>query len=264
MKIAIKIAANYYLICFFSIASIGLQAAEPTASNIPYGERIDNGPKSNYRQLLDVYQASSGKPTPVFIWAHQNVPFGTQGFKEVPDVFMELLKNGISVISWESVVRVTTKEEVFTMWADARKMLSWVKKNAELYNLDTNRIIIGGHSRGSYASWELAHSNEPGIKCIYYADAVVDITAKVDGFDGKNTVGDFITLNSPPICLAFGYNQENLPNGNNHNPKYGVAIVNIYEKLGIKEKATCIQGIGYKNRYNYLLQFCKTLIIERK
>ncbi|MGC9375823.1 MAG: hypothetical protein ACP5DQ_12370 [Bacteroidales bacterium] len=260
MKITKEKFLTYLLVCLTMILCTEVQAANPTKSNIPYGEGIDNGPKSNYRQLLDVYQTTSNEPAPVFIWAHQNVPFGKQGFKNVPDVFDELLKNGISVISWESVVRVTTKEEVFTMWDDAKKVLEWVEENASLYNLDTNKIIIGGHSRGSYASWELAHSKEPGIKGIYYADAVVDITATVDGYNGKNTVGDFITVNSPPICFAFGFTEENLPKDNNHNPKYGVAVVEVYEKLGIKEKATCIQGIGFKKRYNYLLDFVNEVL----
>jgi hypothetical protein len=260
MKISNQTKLVFFIVCLFMFKGIGLKASSPTASNIPYGEGIDKGSKSNYRQLLDVYQAPSDKPTPVFIWAHQNVPFGAAGFKKVPEVFNDLLENGISAISWESVVRVTSKEEVITMWDDAKKVFAWVKENAETYNLDTNKIIIGGHSRGSYASWVLAHSNKPGIRGIYYADAVVDIAATVDGYEGKNTVGEFITVSSPPILLTFGFTEEKLPKDNNHNPKYGKAIVKVYEGLGIKDKATCIEGIGFKNRYNYLLKFCNDIL----
>jgi hypothetical protein len=57
------------------------------------------------------------------------------------------------------------------------------------YHLDMGKVIIGGHSRGTIASWHLAQSGDPGILGIYYGDAAGNL-------DDVNALDDKVTASS--------------------------------------------------------------------
>ena len=77
----------------------------------------------------------------------------------------DLKEVGISTVSWESVVLPDgSPEDLETGWNDANLMIAWIRENKEIYNLDTDNIIIGGRSRGSVFNWQLAHSEDSAIK----------------------------------------------------------------------------------------------------
>lgn len=116
------------------------------------------GGTGNARQVLDLYRAASATvsdPGPIYIWAHPN---GTTYRGNIPSdsIRQQLLGQGISVISWESHANLTPTNEA-EVTADAYLMLQYVRNNAAKLGLDPNRIVLGGSSRGTYASWKIGH-----------------------------------------------------------------------------------------------------------
>jgi pimeloyl-ACP methyl ester carboxylesterase len=229
-------------------------------TDISYGEGIIS---NNYKQLLDLYQAPSDQPSPVYIWAHGN----NRNFKYTNDLFrlIDPMAEGISVVSWESVVLIDTEDavakvlETQTMWRDSIKVYTWVTNNAEAYNLDTNNIFVGGFSRGSWAGWDLAHSGLPGIRGVYYIGANVDVDLFFSPpYEGKSFCSNFITVNSPPISMVYSTYQEFSEPGLPHSPSFGIDITNVYHSLGIGSKTRVVRGESFANLYDYLIDFILT------
>lgn len=206
---------------------------------------ISYGPES--RQWLNIYQAPSPDPTPIYIWAHANNHTASDTRE-----FVDYLKaEGISTISWESLPRIRDMGAAEIIWSDAEVMFQWVKENAKDYNLDAENIIIGGHSRGTAASWQLAHSLDPAIKGIYYIDAVLPMD--------NPAIHDQIKAKSPPIMITYWCTPEN-PQNNIHDPEYGLAVKARYKELGIGKKAKIIHSIPYETLYEYIVDFCKSVL----
>lgn len=165
----------------------------------------------------------------------------------------KLLNNGISVISWESIKQMDDSNYMDIL-NDADLMFEWFKENAQTYNIDTTKIIIGGHSRGTIANWRLAHSGDAGIKGIYYGDAAGNLD------DVNDLLGNIITTNSPPIRLS--YTQNKTTNDGQHDPNEGQKIIDIYRSLGfIEEDSRMLLNQGYPSMselgfYDNLLSFC--------
>ena len=129
--------------------------------------------------------------------------------------------------------------------ADAKVMFAWVKENAETYNLDVDKIIIGGQSRGSFVSWELAHSQDAGIVGIYMGQAL-------PGNSFNQRLLKPITKNAPPIFLAY----RKAPGvvGDNHKPEHGLEVLKRYQELDIGNRADLVHSLS-KTKNNEVMQF---------
>jgi acetyl esterase/lipase len=164
-----------------------------------------------------------------------------------------LLDNDISVISWESIKQMDGLNYLAIM-DDADLMFQWVKDNAQAYNIDTTKIIIGGHSRGTIASWRLAHGGDTGIIGIYHGDAAGNLD------DVNDVLGDLVTSQSPPIRMA--YTQNFALNDGQHDPNEGQKIIDLYNALGFSaEDSKLLTDQGYPSMtalgfYSDLLPFC--------
>ena len=77
-----------------------------------YHLSIQYGDTSNYTggdgQWLNIYQAASSNPTPVFIWAHGNGHTYMDAHEMYEPFITNLLSNDISVISWESIKQINS------------------------------------------------------------------------------------------------------------------------------------------------------------
>lgn len=219
--------------------------------NILYGS-VENY-SGNDGQWLNVYQAASEVPTPVFIWAHGNGHTYMDAHEKYESFITLLLERGISVVSWESIKQMDDSNYMDIL-DDADRMFQWVKENAQTYNLDMTQVIIGGHSRGTIASWRLAQSGDSGIKGIYHGDAAGNLD------DVNDALGNLITVNSPPICMS--YNQNKITNDGQHDPNEGQKIIDIYRNLGFSEDdSRLLVNQGYPSMielgfYDNLLPFC--------
>lgn len=171
-------------------------------------ESFNYGTTGESRQVLDLYRAASAtveNPGPVYLWAHPN---GTTYRANLPSANLrtQLGERGVSVISWESHATLTQANEA-EVTSDAALMLDWVRTNAARLGLDANRIVLGGASRGTFASWKIGHdpANASFIKCMFMKQALPgSVDATQPGDTPPNTVGgrppsEWVTASSPKI-----------------------------------------------------------------
>lgn len=213
-------------------ASLLLLVFSPCAFAIDWDfNNVSYGPED--RQWMNIALPDTNGPHGIFFWAHPN---GSTAFDLAQDSANAMLQNGYAVISWESVERLQTNEDVEVSWADAQIVFDFVRANAANWNLDPGNILIGGRSRGSVASWQLAHSAHPAIKGIYMYNALPE-SVWVGGNDPWVAL---VTEQSPPTYLVYGpsWGHEDA-----HRPDNVIPIQQRYESLGIADRFTLYQDM---------------------
>jgi hypothetical protein len=209
------------------------------------GPYLKNDPR---RQHLHIRQAEGPGPHPVYFFAHGNGGEAS-GLGDIPAA--TITDAGYTLISWESVTYLESEdiETTTTCWSDASLVMQWAKDNHEKYNLDVDRFIIGGRSRGSLCSWLVAHETfvDATIIGIYMYGALPD--GIWDAPEVWSPV-DEVTANSPPAWL--GYSADCGPEGithdctlddDIHNPRHGLTIADAYADLGIGDKIEVVDGL---------------------
>ncbi|MBK1880433.1 sialate O-acetylesterase [Pelagicoccus mobilis] len=240
-----KMTAKYLLafVCAMSLFTTALFGQDssgasvrktPTHSHVSYG--------SEERQWLNLYLPSGNEPAPVYLYAHHNTATADDVLSSWAD---PTVASGIAIVSWESIAKIQGRADFKTCAADAKMMFAWVKENAATYNLDINKIFIGGQSRGSIVSWELAHSQAPGIAGIYMGQAL-------PGQSYSERMLEPITKNAPPIFLA--YRKEPGAEGDIHDAAHGIGIVERYKELGIGNRAELVHSLNQTSD-NQVMQF---------
>jgi hypothetical protein len=192
--------------------------------HIPYGT---DDPE---RQWLNIHLAyDQSKPMPIYLFAHGNGG-SADGMSEKE--LNAIANEGYATVSWESIPTISGADEAGIGIADAQVMFEWVIANADTYNLDPDHIVVGGRSRGSIISWQLAHGNHPSIKGIYMYNALPQ-GAWQDV--GTWSPVDEITIDSPITYLVYG---PDFDDDDGHNPVYVDPVLARYEELGIGGKIT--------------------------
>ncbi|MDT0595238.1 alpha/beta hydrolase-fold protein [Glaciecola petra] len=192
--------------------------------HIPYGTDDPN------RQWLNIHLAyDQSTPMPIYLLAHGNGG-SADGVSE--NELHALANEGYATISWESIPTISNSDEGAIGIADAQVMFEWVIANADTYNLDPDHIVVGGRSRGSIISWQLAHSNHPSIKGIYMYNALPQ-SAWQDV--GTWSPVDEITIDSPVTYLVYG---PDFDDDDGHNPVNVDPLLARYDELGIGDKIT--------------------------
>jgi hypothetical protein len=102
------------------------------------------------RQFLNIYLADTVDPAPVYFFSHPN---GKTAYDVPQDAADTIHGEGYTLVSWESIEQMSTApEDTLTAWSDAQIAYDWIRANAATYNIDPDRIVIAGRSRGSIAS----------------------------------------------------------------------------------------------------------------
>jgi len=223
-------------VCALSLLPNALFGQEKT----PTHSRVSYGPED--RQWLNLYLPSGSDPAPVFLYAHHN---GSTADDVKSSWANPTLAEGTAIVSWESIAKVQGLSDFQICTADAKVMFAWVKENAATYNFDINKIIIGGQSRGSFVSWELAHSRDASIVGIYMGQAL-------PGKSFNERLLEPITKKAPPIFLA--YRKEPGVVGDNHDPAHGLRVLGRYKKLGIGNRAELVHSLN-DTKDNQVMQF---------
>ena len=223
-------------VCALSLLPVALfgQVKTPTHSRVSYGPED--------RQWLNLYLPSGNEPTPVFLYAHHN---GSTADDVQSNWADSTVAAGIAIVSWESIAKVQGMADYQVCTADAKVMFAWVKENAATYNLDINKIFIGGQSRGSIVSWELAHSLDPGIAGIYMGQAL-------PGQSFSERMLEPITKNAPPIFLA--YRKEPGAEGDIHDAAHGLRVVEKYKEVGLGDSAELVHSLS-ETKNSQVMQF---------
>jgi hypothetical protein len=178
----------------------------------------------------------------VFLYAHHNGSTADDVKSSWAD---PTVAAGTAIVSWESIAQVKGLPDFQTCAADAKVMFAWVKENAATYNFDIDKIFIGGQSRGSFVSWELAHSRDPSIVGIYMGQALPGKTL-------NERLLEPITKMAPPIFLA--YRKEPGVVGDIHDPAHGLRVLERYKELGIGDEAELVHSLNDTSD-NQVMQF---------
>ncbi len=239
-------------------------------SNHNYGQEV-NGGSAIARQVLDLYRGNIPASTrcPVYIYAHSNgegVTYRTQLPSDSRR--LELINNGIAVISWESWQNLNdqNQDEVLD---DADLMLRWVIEKGPALGLDPTRIVLGGSSRGTYASWRIGQTpaNAQRIRGMFMKNALpASVPQTLCGTtDVPNTIDDkaprdWVTASSPRI--QFVHHPANINgactpyNDRFHSEYNSRPVMDAYAEKGIASRASRIldaPNVGAMD--NYLVAF---------
>lgn len=143
------------LIALLALASapVGFaQAPDPVALSVAY--RVDADitylEADGYESKLDLYlPRAPGGPWPTLLYIHGGGWIG--GTKEGASMlFLPYLAAGWAVVNVE--YRLARNALAPGAVEDVRCALRWVRRNAERYNFDPERIVASGHSAGGHLS----------------------------------------------------------------------------------------------------------------
>lgn len=195
---------------------------------------VKYGIEDSDRQWLNVSLAGTAEPSPVYIFAHSN---GSTANNMSQGQLDAIASAGYATVSWESIPNVSSPEQLITVWADSFVVLDWLRANAALYNIDPDRIIIGGRSRGSGSSWPLMHSGDPAILGGYFYNGLPE------GFWQAPTIWTpvvDVNPDSPPVYFAFGPDRDD---NDTHNPVFADPAIARYQELGIGDRVSSTEGM---------------------
>ena len=156
MKIRDRIAPLVLLCTFLAIHAAG-QSLSPSAAWVAtVSEKyaiypdITYGTANNYALKLDVWQRKDAKtPTPTLIYFHGGGwIFGDRTGATL--LFLPYLEMGWNVLNVE--YRMASVSLAPAAVEDTRCALRWAVRNAKQYNIDTNKIVLTGHSAGGHLS----------------------------------------------------------------------------------------------------------------
>ncbi len=165
-------------------------------SDIWYGA---GSPDTDQRFFLDVYKPTDSllpQELPALVYIHGGAfVLGDKADQPAPVYCYEFARRGYVVFS----INYTLDGSVDSAVLDAAKAVRWVRQHAQSYNIDPDRIIIGGHSAGAVTSLNLGALE---------ADDLGGPGAEVAGI--LNAAGSFIAdlteldINDPPMFIING------------------------------------------------------------
>ena len=156
MNRCIPILTALFLFCALSAQTAGQSASSSNAWIYTLAEKywispdVTYGTSNNYALKLDVWQRKDAKsPLPTLIYYHG----GGWIFGDRTGATLQLLpylETGWNVINVE--YRMAYVSLAPAAVEDCRCALWWVVRNAKKYNVDTQRIVLTGHSAGGHLS----------------------------------------------------------------------------------------------------------------
>ena len=135
--------------------SAGAKASDDPAR--PFFADVVYGPHA--RNRLDVWRANSAAPTPVLVFFHGgSFKAGDKAAVLGRPVFAECLAAGISVVS--ANYRFSADAPFPAPMHDGARAVQFVRSMAKAWNLDPDRIAVGGSSAGAtLALWIALHDD---------------------------------------------------------------------------------------------------------
>ena len=238
----------------------------PTLEDVPFG--------THERLKLDLWKATSSKPTPILVFFH-----GGGGDKLMwrgNRILTFCLSNGISVAAVN--FRPNNAFPFPVPMHDAGRAIQFLRHHAGEYNLDPKRVAASGTSLGANVSiWLAYHNNiakpksadpverESSRLCFVISGAGQTFNdmelfrqrvypyqmggmAEMDGDQGRSrdkareiSAIYHVTKDDPPIFMTYGFPLKELPLPKDtprgeliHNPAFGLLLKEKLDEVGIE------------------------------
>jgi arylformamidase len=235
------------LFAFSSAAAESESDAYSVTRDIVYGD--ETGPDRNL-QSLDIYWQSRQRKLPVVIYVHG----GGWAFGDKADVHGKpdyFLSQGIALVSMN--YRLRWDYRIFDQAEDVASVVVWVKKNAEQYGLDANKIILMGHAAGAHLV-SLVATNQSYLKAagLSLGDIVCVVAIDTASFDINRLMielGSFIERRQHQ--LIFGGDEEVWRQSSPiHHIKPGKNIPSFAILYVAEDEETRLQAMGFAKKLN--------------
>jgi acetyl esterase/lipase len=185
----------------FSAYGSALQTASPLSGSAKWATTVEGkylihpdvvyGSANNYQLKLDVWQRKDVKePVPTLIYYHGGGwIWGDRTGATL--FFLPYLEMGWNVVNVE--YRMASVSLAPAAVEDCRCALRWVVRNAKQYNIDTNKIVLTGHSAGGHLSLISGMlPNETGLDNECYGAEELKVAAIINWF-GVTDVADLVS-----------------------------------------------------------------------
>ena len=199
----------------------------PTLSDVAYGQ--------HERHVLDFWQATSEKPTPVFVWIHGGGFRGGNKSSIPASLLIPFLRAGVSCASIH--YRLSHHAPYPAQMHDSARAIQFIRSKADAWNIDPERMAAGGGSAGSGISQWLAFHDDVADEAS--DDPVLRESSRIAVAGGLATpVGTemfclgHIDKSDPPI---FQYNQTDPADKQDiHHPLHAIAVDQRCDANGVK------------------------------
>jgi acetyl esterase/lipase len=227
------------------------------------------GVQNNYQLKLDLWRNQSAKQSvPTVIYIHG----GGWIFGDRTGAFPQLLpyfERGWNIINVE--YRMAPISLAPAAVEDCRCALKWVIRNAKLYNLDIDRIVVTGHSAGGHLSLTTGMvTAESGLDVECPGEEVLKVAAIVNWYgvsdvndilEGPNTKNyaeewlgtqsnraeiakrtsplNYVSRNSPPVISIHGDADNVVPY------QHSVRLHKALDNAGVPNELVTIKGGGH-------------------
>ncbi|AIW15616.1 alpha/beta hydrolase [Vibrio tubiashii] len=176
------------------------------------------------------YRLSGEEPVPSNIGYSDDIlieeQFQLKDLHQRHNMIREL--NGLEPLAYDSPVLRNT---IISAAEDLYKAIAHLQDNADDYNIDPNRIAIGGFSAGAMTSFNVAYGMNAPVKAVI-ANSSMGLGFDVDKASMNNE-------NLPPAMLSMGqYDLDPLIQMAQHN-------IPAFEKLGIEIESHWVPGFGH-------------------
>jgi acetyl esterase/lipase len=228
------IFANQRQMKFVLVLTIALTGAvfHTTAQTLPTNYRVTNNmpyvTDGQSRQWMDLYYVpSNAPPTPVVLWVHGG---GWASENENNPRALALTNHNIAVAAISYRYTTNSPPSPYPLnlphpaqIQDVKSAIRWLRANATVFNLDTNRIGMWGFSAGGHLSALTGTSGHTNLFDVgehlgqsSRVQAVVDMTGPTDLLQVPTTVpgfdydlwllGDYATNNPPTLATVNSIN----------------------------------------------------------
>ena len=189
LKIVCFLLLLFSSICQGQVSEPARWAASVADQYLIYPDRV-YGMANNYQLKLDVWQKQNTKePAPTLIYIHGGGwIFGDRTGATLQ--FLPYLQMGWSVVNVE--YRMASQSLAPAAVEDCRCALRWVVQHAAEYNVDTNRIVLTGHSAGGHLALTTGLlTPEAGLDNRCYGTETLKVAAIINWY-GISDVADLI------------------------------------------------------------------------
>ncbi len=185
--------------------------------------------KENFRQF-DLYEPANDslKNRPLIIWMHGGgFKYGTKDAKEIKIWGNAFAKHGFVVaainyrLSKKHPVRKFKDlvEACYDNIDDVGQAVNFFKSNANKFNIDTNKIILGGNSAGAVIALQAVYSNRADLQNVIDSNKTIANTGNYNPFHAAAIINfwgalfddDWLNRTNLPIVSVCGAKDKIVP-----------------------------------------------------